>query len=65
MMDWHGWSIRGRGSSSLHIGYLPGRKSPCLYEQEGGTIRTLAFFKDEVAARKALAFIDAIGRLGD
>jgi hypothetical protein len=57
--DWHGWSA---ADSTIHVGPLPGRKSICLYEvADGGTtIRTLAFFRDEDKAKRALSHLDAL-----
>lgn len=57
--EWHGWAIEARlAARSLHIGPMPGRKSICLYEQQGGRIRVYAYFRDEQAALDARALMD-------
>lgn len=60
--DWHGWQWTDGGKSpGLSIGYLPGRKSPCLYTTTHGKgIRPLAYFVSIEAARKALQILDHI-----
>ena len=57
MTEWHGWS---RGDVALHIGYLPGRKSVCLYVVRGGRLDVLAYFRNEQAAWHALATLDEL-----
>jgi len=58
-VNWHGWSNPG-GSSSLHVGPLPGRKQICLYHILDGTITVLAFFKTQFLAGQALWWIDRL-----
>lgn len=60
MSEFHGWGVAEPRSWALHIGELPGRKSYCLYEADGSTLRVLAFFKSEATARRALWAIDRI-----
>lgn len=61
MSDFEGHGYRpGNMRGAIHVGHLPGRKQICLYEIEGGVIRTLAFFKTEEKARKALDYLDAL-----
>jgi hypothetical protein len=55
--DFHGWRIGGK---ALHVGELPGRKQVCLYVQDAGTIRTLAFFKTRERALEGLEMVDKI-----
>lgn len=60
----HGWSKTSFGGSSLacsslHVGLLPGRKAPALYESNG-SINVLAYFKDEAAALRAIELIDSL-----
>ncbi len=57
--DWHGWSVEG---CAVHVGPLPGRKSICLYTVEGSVLRTLAFFRDEEDAQRALTALDRLIR---
>jgi hypothetical protein len=52
---WHGWSIRGK---SIHVGYLPGRKSCCLYTIDGSVMDVLAYFRSEAHAQACLAMLD-------
>jgi hypothetical protein len=53
----HGW---GTEDWALHVGRLPGRKSICLYERDGSAIRTLAFFRSDEDAQRALRAIDRL-----
>lgn len=52
---WHGWKI---GGTSIHVGYLPGRKSCCLYTTDGSTLDVLAYFRSEAAAAECLRILD-------
>ena len=56
-VEWHGWS---RGSTSLHIGKLPGRKRVCLYVLDGAILTPLAYFTTEVDARTCMQAIDSL-----
>lgn len=53
--EWHGWR---KGDVSLHVGYLPGRKSPCLYLSTRGLISVQAYFRSEEDARRCLRWLD-------
>lgn len=64
MSEWHGWRVSTR-QSALHIGKLPGRKNPVLFEQRGSTVTTLASFRDEEAARRALDLLDALAEAAE
>lgn len=65
---WHGWGLvdlKTDKSFSLNIGYLPQRKSPALYAsytdgKTDGPLQVLAYFRDEQAARGALALLDRL-----
>ena len=48
---------------SLHIGPMRGRKSICLYEDRGSVVEALAYFRNDGAARKAMALLDVMARL--
>jgi len=54
--EWHGWSVGD--SPAIHVGYLPRRKSPCLYMVDGSELRVLAYFRDEESARECLDLLD-------
>lgn len=54
-----GWNP-SRMPGSIYVGNLPGRKQVCLYTEERGVIRTLAFFKTEEKARMALRYFNAL-----
>ena len=56
-IEWHGWG-QPRNGKALHVGYLPNRKSPCMYVVDGGELRVLAYFRSEEAAVEAMALID-------
>ena len=63
--DWHGWSLGAPKSPALHIGYLPGRKSCCLYSlkypEDGGVVLDVhAYFRSEEHAREALRVLDLL-----
>lgn len=45
-----GWSF-GDGTQ-LHVGYLPYRKRPCVYEVDGSVLMILAFCRDEDSAAR-------------
>ncbi len=56
--EFHGWSRQADNASLvLHIGYLPGRKSPCLYSA-GEIIQVHAYFRSEKEARRAMNLLD-------
>jgi hypothetical protein len=40
----------------LCAGKLPHRKNPCLYVQEGGSLRVLAYFKGDAEFVEFMAF---------
>jgi hypothetical protein len=40
----------------LGVGYLSGRKNPCMYVKRGVEIRILATFKSEEAMREFLSY---------
>ena len=46
--------------ATLHIGPLPGRKSIALYSTYRSTTVVLAYFRNEIAARRALNELDFI-----
>ena len=58
-----GFAIQQSGKQigpALHVGYLPGRKSPCLYEIDGSVVRTFAYFRsheDAVRAHRLLGHV--------
>lgn len=54
---WHGWKKNGF-ASSLHIGVVPGRKQVCVYMQNGSSLEIMGYFRNRVAARAVLDFID-------
>jgi len=61
-IEFHGWtSVNGSHPKrvSIHVGFLPGRKSPCLYIADG-TLKVLAYFKNEEAAKEAVRTLDWI-----
>ena len=66
MTDWHGWRRGHAGCEQtyggLHVGPLPGRKQIALYTEIQGVITTLAYFKDEVLARRALEELDKLAK---
>lgn len=57
--EWHGWGMPP-GNQALHIGPVPGRKSVCLYAMDGSVMWTLAYFRDEEEAQRAMAIIDKL-----
>jgi len=77
-IDWHGYSfkdIKAGIEESLHVGYLPGRRYPCLYAvkrtpwmDNGGVRRysakivVLSHFKSEKSAIEALKWIDRLAQ---
>lgn len=44
-----GWEVTNtnNGHLKLYVGYLSGRKSPCLAVQDGSVLQTVAFFRNE------------------
>lgn len=55
--SWHGWS---RGSTALHIGHVPTRKSLTLYSMVGSVMYVHAYFRSEKEARRAMSVLDLI-----
>ena len=49
-----GWSFGD--STQLHIGHLPHRKRPCVYEVVGSAVTILAFCRDEDSADRLAAY---------
>lgn len=58
MPDWHGWGRQGSAHGGLHVGYMPGRKSPCLYTNADGVATVRAYFRSEADALAVLAWLD-------
>lgn len=56
--DWHGWCREGGRHGALHIGYVPGRKSPCIYTNVGNEATVHAYFRSEADALTVLAWLD-------
>lgn len=52
-----GWSVPGL---ELHIGILPGRKSPALYEVKGGALTVFAYFRNIYCAVEAIGAINEL-----
>ena len=60
--DWHGWRV---GGTVIHVGYLPGRKSCCLYttkdvQPHGAVMDVLAYFRSEEHAKQCLDILDRL-----
>lgn len=58
MSEWHGWKRADGKGPSLHIGPLPGRSRIAMWLEDGGLLRTLAYFDSEEKARQAMEIID-------
>lgn len=55
--DYHGIEVTGVGR--VYIGPLPTRKAIALYMVKGSTMHVMAYFRNEVEARRMLSFLDA------
>jgi hypothetical protein len=53
-----GYSITG--GDAVYIGKLSNRKQICLYEEVGGEVTILAYFKDSSKAISALNWLDIL-----
>ena len=63
--EFGGFAIQRDGKQigpALHVGYLPGRKSPCLYEIDGSVVRSLAFFRSHDDAERAHRLLEHVTR---
>jgi hypothetical protein len=61
--EWHGYGLldlKTNSYATLHIGYLPSRKSPALYLTTDGTLKVLAYFRNDEAARIGLGWLDRL-----
>lgn len=56
--EWHGWSRRDSDHGALHVGYLPERKSVCLYTVRGSVLDVHAYFRSEKHAETVLRWLD-------
>lgn len=70
MSKFHGWTrddsslAQTNRFPSLHVGQLPGRKGVALYESNG-SVRVLAYFKDEAAALRTIELLDWLTKAKD